>query len=118
MKSMKTLLTVLVLSALGTVSAFAGEFTGYVSDTKCAASNAKAGAASEWVKPAAFEECAKKCIQEGSAMVFVTSDNKIVKISAAAMPKIMPLLGHKVTLTGEINGDTLTKVDTIASVKM
>jgi hypothetical protein len=51
-------------------------------------------------------------------MVFVTADNKIVKIGPAAMAKVMPLLGHKVTLTGEIAGDTLTKVDTIAAVKM
>ncbi len=115
---MKTLLAVLTLSALASISAFAGEFTGYVSDTKCAAANGKKGAAAEWVKPAAFEACAKKCIQEGSQMVFVTADNKIVKISAEAMPKVMPLLGHKVTLTGEIDGDTLTKVDTIASLKM
>jgi hypothetical protein len=100
------------------MSALAGEFNGYVSDTKCAASNAKAGAASEWVKPAAFEACAKKCIEEGSAMVFVTADNKIVKIGPAAMAKVMPMLGHKVTLTGQIDGDTLVKVDTIASVKM
>jgi hypothetical protein len=115
---MKTLLTVFVLSALGSVSALAGEFTGYVSDTKCAASNAKAGAASEWVQPAAFEACAKKCIEEGSAPVFVTADNKIVKISPAAMAKVMPMLGHKVTLTGQIEGGTLVKVDTITSVKM
>jgi hypothetical protein len=115
---MKTLLTAVLLSALASVSALAGEFTGYVSDTKCAAANGKKGAAAEWVVPAAFEACAKKCIEEGSQMVFVTSDNKIVKISAEAMPKVMPMLGHKVTLSGVINGGTLTKVDTIASVKM
>jgi hypothetical protein len=115
---MKTLLTVLLLSALGSMAAFAGEFTGYVSDTKCAAANTRKGAASEWVQPAAFEACAKKCIEEGSAPVFVTADNKIVKISPAAMAKVMPMLGHKVRLTGQIDGDTLVKVDTIASVKM
>jgi hypothetical protein len=115
---MKTLLTVLVVSALGSMPAFAAEFTGYVSDTKCAASNTQKGAASEWVKPAAFEACAKQCVKEGSAPVFVTADNKIVKISPEAMDKIMPLLGHKVTLTGKIEGDTLVKIDTISSVKM
>ncbi len=115
---MKTLLSVLLLSVLASVSAFAGEFTGYVSDTKCAAANGKKGAAAEWVVPAAFEACAKKCIEEGSQMVFVTADNKIVKISPEAMPRVMPMLGRKVTLTGEISGDTLTKVDAIASVKM
>lgn len=115
---MKTLLSVLALSAFAAASAMAADFTGYVSDTKCAASNAKAGAASEWVKPAAFEACAKQCVKEGSAPVFVTADNKIVKIGPEAMDKIMPMLGHKVTLTGKIEGDTLVKVDSVSSVKM
>jgi hypothetical protein len=117
-KRVKKLLTILAISALGCMTAFAGEFTGYVSDTKCAASNAKAGAASEWVKPAAFETCAKQCVKDGSAPVFVTADNKIVKIGPDAMDKIMPMLGHKVTLSGKIDGGTLVKVDSITSVKM
>ncbi len=112
---MKKFFAVLALAA---IPACAAEFTGYVSDTKCAASNAKAGAASEWVKPAAFEACAKQCVKEGSQPVFVTSDNKIVNIGADAKDKVMPLLGHKVTLTGKIEGGTLVSVDTIASVKM
>lgn len=115
---MKTLLSVLILSAFASLTAVAADFTGYVSDTKCAASNAKAGAASEWVKPAAFEACAKQCVKEGSAPVFVTADNKIVKIGPDAMAKVMPMLGHKVTLTGKVEGDTLVKVDAISSVKM
>jgi hypothetical protein len=114
----KTLLSVLILSAFASFTAMGADFTGYVSDTKCAASNAKAGAASEWVKPAAFEACAKQCVKEGSAPVFVTADNKIVKIGPEAIDKVMPMLGHKVTLTGKIEGDTLVKVDSIASVKM
>jgi hypothetical protein len=114
----KTLFSVFLLSTIASITAMAADFTGYVSDTKCAASNAKAGAASEWVKPAAFEACAKQCVKEGSAPVFVTADNKIVKIGPDAMEKVMPLLGHKVTLTGKIDGDTLVKVDSITSVKM
>lgn len=115
---MKRLFAVLGLSALASLSAFAADFTGYISDTKCAAANSKVGAASEWVQPAAFEACAKKCIDEGSAPVFVTVDNKLVKIGTGAMAKIMPMLGHKVTLSGKIEGDTLVSVDKIASVKM
>ncbi|HWE49611.1 MAG TPA: hypothetical protein VG273_07480 [Bryobacteraceae bacterium] len=115
---MKRLVTILLLSAVASISAMAADFTGYVSDTKCAASNAKAGAASEWVKPAAFEACAKQCVKEGSAPVFVTADNKIVKIGPDAMEKVLPMLGHKVTLTGKIEGGTLVKVDSINSVKM
>ena len=115
---MKTLLSVLALCALSCAAASAADFTGYVSDTKCAASNSKAGAASEWVKPAAFEACAKQCVKDGSAPVFVTADNKIVKIGPEALDKVMPMLGHKVTLSGKIEGDTLVKVDRISSVRM
>jgi len=114
----KRLSSVLVLSVLASLSAIGADFIGYISDTKCASSNAKAGAASEWVKPAAFEACAKQCVKEGSAPVFVTADNKIVKIGPEAMDKVMPMLGHKVTLTGKIEGDTLVKVETINSVKI
>ncbi len=115
---MKIFLSIAVLTAVSAMSAFAADFTGYVSDTKCAANNSKVGAASEWIKPAAFETCAKQCVKEGSAPVFVTADNKIVKIGAAAMDKIMPMLGHKVTLSGKIEGDTLVSVESITSVKM
>ena len=37
----------LALIAFASVSAFAADYTGYVSDMKCAADNVKAGAAAE-----------------------------------------------------------------------
>lgn len=115
---MKKFMTVLAITAFASVSAVAADYTGYVSDTKCAADNVKTGAAAEWIKPAAFENCAKQCVKDGSAPVFLTADNKMIKVGTAAMAKIMPMLGHKVTLSGKIEGDTLVSVDTITSVKM
>ena len=34
------------------------------------------------------------------------------------MQKIMPMLGHKVSLTGQIDGDTLVRIDAISAEKM
>ena len=109
---MKKLWAVFSLCALGCVGAVAGQWTGYISDAKCATASAKAKSAAEWINPAAFESCVKKCVKEGSAVVFVTEDNKILQIDAASMVKVMPNLGHKVTVTGTMEGKTL-KVDNI-----
>lgn len=109
---MKRLFAVLTLSSLFSLAAFAAEYTGYISDEKCASASAKSKTAAEWIKPAAFESCVKKCVKDGSAVVFVTEDNKLYKIDANSMDKAMSQLGHKVTLTGKIDGGTIT-IDTI-----
>jgi hypothetical protein len=44
----------------------------------------------------------------------VTTDNKIIKIDEASREKVMNHLGHKVTITGTVENDTV-KID---SVKM
>lgn len=113
---MKTLFAVLGFAALAS-TAFAGEYTGYLSDEQCATSGAKAKTAAEWIKPAGFEACVKKCVKAGSAVVFVTEDNKIVKIDAASMDKVTPEIGHKVKVTGKIEGGTL-KVDSISALSL
>ncbi len=114
---MKTLFALLGISALASMTALAGEWTGYLSDEKCAVSGAKAKTAAEWIQPKAFEGCVKKCAQSGETIVFVTEDNKIVKIDAASMSKIMPVIGHKVKVTGKIDGGKLT-VDSISTLPM
>ena len=107
----------LALFALSAITALAGEMTGYISDDKCASASSMAAAAKEWIKPAAFEACVKKCVKEGSAVVFVTEDNKILKIDAESMKKIEPHLGHKVVINGTADGGTL-KVESIRSIPM
>jgi hypothetical protein len=114
---MKRLLAVLALSAVGCMSAFAGEFTGYISDEQCASGGSSKHSAAEWIVPSKFEECVKKCVKEGSTPVFVTEDNKILKIDAESMKKITAHLGHKVTVSGSIHGETV-KIDKIESMKM
>lgn len=94
-----------------------GAIIGYISDTKCATDGAKAKTAAEWIKPAAFEDCVKKCVKDGSPAVFVTEDNKILKVDAASSAKLGQFLGRKVSVTGKVEGTTL-KIDTITALKL
>jgi len=110
-------LFLLSVFAFACVSAFAGEITGYISDVKCAMAGAKAKTAAEWIKPAAFENCVKTCVKNGSEAVLVTEDNKILKFDSGSMDKIMPHLGQKVSIAGKVEGDTL-KVESITTLKM
>ena len=91
---------VLVLS-LFALSAAAGEWTGWISDSKCAAKGAKAE----------HQGCAQKCVKGGAAPVLV-SEGKVLKIDDAS--KVQDHIGHKVTVSGKLEGDTVT----IDSVKM
>jgi hypothetical protein len=107
----------LALLALSSLTALAGEMTGYISDEKCAVAGSKAATAREWIKPSAFEACVHQCVKAGSAPVFVSEDNKILKIDAESMKKIQEHLGHKVVISGTAKDGTL-KVDSIRSVEM
>ena len=108
-------LTVVTFSTSG--MAAGGAIVGYISDAKCASDSAKSKTAAEWIKPAAFENCVKECVKDGSEAVFLTEDNKILKIDAASTAKITPFLGHKVSITGKVEGTTV-KVDTITGLKL
>jgi len=99
---MKKVLVTFALAAIGSMSAFAGEWTGYIADSKC-----KHVDGTE-----AHVACTEKCIKGGADAVFVTSDNKVLKIDKDSLDKVTPHYGHKVTVTGKVDGDKLT-VDTI-----
>ena len=87
-----------------TVAFAADSWTGYVTDAKCAAGG-KGGAD--------HAACAKKCIGGGEAAVLVV-DGKVVKI--ANQDKVKGHEGHHVTVTGKLEGDTLT-IDKLTMVK-
>lgn len=112
---MKKLAAVFAFSLLACTTALASEMTGYISDTKCAAEHTKASTAGGWIHPKVFESCAKMCVKDGSEAIFLTEDNKVVKIDADSMDKIMPHLGHKVKLSGKVENGKL-KVDSISTV--
>ena len=85
-------------------SAMAADMTGFVSDAKCSADVAKA-------ESAAHAGCAAACAAKGDSLVFVSS-GKVYKVADQA--KLKGHAGHKVTITGKVDGDTLT----VDSVKM
>jgi hypothetical protein len=114
----------IVLSVVVAVAGFAsGAFAagrtvvGYVSDSECATKSAKASSAAEWIKPAVFEDCVKKCLKDGSTAVFVTEDNKVLHFDAASVEKIKAFHGHKVSVTGTVQGETLS-IERVSDLKL
>jgi hypothetical protein len=99
---MKTL-TAAAMLALGlAATGMAAEFKGFVEDESCSTKPAMKNDA----------ECAAKCIKGGQKAVLVTPDGKIYKLADQA--KIVGHAGHNVTITGKLEGDTIS----IESVKM
>ncbi len=113
----KKLLVVLGLVPFFAVACFAEHLTGYVSDEQCAVSSAKAAKATDWINPKAFESCAQKCAKKGSPVVFVTEDNKVLKIDPSSAKKAGALLGHRVSVEGKVENGTL-KINKIAGIEM
>lgn len=92
--------------SLFAMSAFAADWTGVISDAGCGAKHADASEKSM--------KCVQGCVKgKGAAPVFVVGD-KVLKISDASKAKVMDHLGHKVTISGKLDGDTVS----VDSVKM
>jgi hypothetical protein len=94
LRGVDALMRIVLVLSLFAVTSFAAEMTGYISDSKCGAKGEKD----------AHADCAVKCVKGGAAPVFV-SDGKVYKIDDAA--KVQDHIGHKVTITGEVKGDTI-----------
>jgi hypothetical protein len=94
-------LSSLLALSLFSLSAFAEEFQAYISDSKCGAKHAADRNA----------ECVQHCVKAGAAPVAVVGE-KVYKLDDAS--KVADHLGHKVTITGKADGDTIK----IESVKL
>ena len=95
---------VLAVFALCASSALAADVTGYVVDKNCASKKEMLG----------DEACAKRCIGRGTPAVIATEDGKIYSVSN--QDKVKDMAGQKVTVSGKVEGDTIT-VDKIAPAK-
>ena len=98
---MKKILMVLMFSL--SIAAYAGDpgtWTGYISDAHCGAKGNSADHA----------DCAKKCVANGYAPVFVVGD-KVYKIKDTK--KVADFIGDKVSITGTITGDAI-EIDKIS----
>jgi hypothetical protein len=106
----KVLLICLALSFVFALSAMAFDdmgksatINGWVSDAKCGAKGANAGA----------EACTKKCVAGGEKMVIVSDgDSKVIPVDNQDALKGHE--GHHVTVTGTMSKDSMH----VASVKM
>jgi uncharacterized protein YdeI (BOF family) len=98
----------LAVMALGVCSfaALAAEYTGFIADSNCAASQGAKTANPE------HADCAAACIKKGAKAVLVTEEGKVYKLDDQA--KVVAHAGHKVTIDGELDGDTIK----VSSVKM
>lgn len=106
---MRKLLLILVVLCVAfmmvgiSFAADASTVNGYVSDSKCGAKGANAGAA----------ECTKKCLQAGAKMVVVTDgDQKVLTVDNP--DKLTGHEGHHVAVTGTVKGESIH----VDSVKM
>ena len=78
--------------------------TGMISDSMCGASHAKMIAGHPKMTD---RDCALECVKAGAKYVFV-SNGKVYKIANQDMPSLMKEAGGTVSLTGDVNGDTIT----------
>jgi hypothetical protein len=104
-KFLVLLLAVALVTMVASVSfaADAETVNGWVSDAKCGAKGANAGA----------EACTKKCIAAGEKPVVVTDkDQKVLMVDNPDALK--DHLGHHVAVTGHVDGDKIH----VDSVKM
>ena len=90
----------LVVFGFVAISAMAADVTGFIMDKKCSSNKAMVG----------NEACAKRCIGGGAEAVLATEDGKIYAISN--QDKVKDSAGKKVTLTGKVEGDSIT-VDSV-----
>ncbi len=104
-KTLFVLGLVLVLGvSLASAAGKKGNWTGWISDAKCAAKGAKAGHAG----------CAEKCIKGGQKAVFVTPDGGVLEVSN--QDSVTAHAGHHVKVSGSL--DEATKTLTVDKVTM
>jgi hypothetical protein len=87
------------------LTAFAGEWTGYISDSKCGAGHSDGSEKSV--------ACVKGCVKGGLKPVLVADDKVVPITNTDKVPA--DLLGHKVTVTGDVKDGSLTIAKIVAA---
>jgi hypothetical protein len=93
-----------VLMFYGSAFAANGTWTGTISDSSCGASHA---ALTEHGQNASDKECTGMCLAKGAKYVFV-NEGKVVTISNQNFADLKKYAGDRVTVTGNLTGDTIT----------
>jgi hypothetical protein len=99
----KVLVVCLAMSFVFALTALAADdmgksmtVNGWVSDSKCGAKGANAGA----------EACTKKCLAAGASMVIVTDKDQSV-LTVSNPDALQEHVGHHVAVTGEVKGGSI-----------
>ena len=91
---MKHWMSVLSLGCLLTMPVRADQFTGWISDQKCASTANFAGRSHE------------QCVKSGHPIVFVNeSDHRVLPITNPA--RVASMIGEKVTINGTMKGNAI-----------
>jgi hypothetical protein len=104
--------TAAVLVFYGSAFAANGTWTGSISDSACRASHA---AMTDHGKKATDKECTEMCLKKGAKYVFVNGD-KVIMINNQNFADLKKYAGDRVTVTGDLTGDTIT-ITKIAAAK-
>ena len=96
----------LALATTGLSAQSASTINGYISEAQCGASHSSPSADAT--------KCVKGCIKRGAAPVLV-SDVKVYKLKGEE-EAVKNLAGENVTITGTVDGDTIT-VSSVAAQK-
>jgi hypothetical protein len=115
MKKYLTLMAASMLMAAAPLFAAEKTWNGTISDSMCGAHHASA---TEHGTKEGDADCTKACIEKGAKYVFV-SNGKVYQIDNQDFAALKDHAGHKVALTGEMKGDSITvsKIEMPAAAK-
>ena len=107
---MKQAITVLAAALFLSASASAAEktLTGTISDNMCAAKHDAAEEHGGDAKKMSASDCVKACVGEHDAKYVFVSGGKTYKIDNQDFADLKVHAGHKVALSGDMKGDTIT----------
>jgi hypothetical protein len=104
MKKFVMLAAAILFTAGPALSAADKTWNGVISDAKC---NGKHSKAEHGSQADSDHDCVSKCVDGGSKYVFV-SGGKTYQIANQDFADLKAHGGHKVALTGEMKGDSIT----------
>jgi|SRR5689334_3285146 len=103
----------ILLGSLYSVASAANmTMNGTISDSACGSSHAKMTAG----KKMSDRDCALACVKNGAKYVFV-ADGKVYNIANQNLAALQQYAGERVSLTGDVNGETVTVSKVSASAK-
>ena len=104
MKKFAMLAAAILFAAAPLASAADKTWNGVISDAKC---NGKHSKDEHGATAKGDHDCSAKCIAGGEKAVFVSA-GKTYKIANQDFAGIKDHVGHKIALTGDMKGDTIT----------